>query len=139
MYWTAVWDSESVALCLGFGPGSRSWSCVPVSGNSELGSGLWNMVSGILGVVDCHFLRCGNLRLLIKKYTHQKYAKGIMRVVLLPLLLFSLYSQMGFAFLGFWLFNGSLSVFIFPLLFRPVQHEYWRSLIFPKCQLWMMA
>jgi len=32
------------------------------------------------GVVDCHFLRCGNLRLLIKKYIHQKHVEGIMRL-----------------------------------------------------------
>jgi len=107
---------------LGLGvPGTLSgfWSWllaldpVPVPVTGELGAGIWDMVSGILGVVDCHFLRCGNLRLLIKKYTHRKHAKGIMRVVLLPLLLFSLSSQMGFAFLGFWLFNGCCSVFSF--------------------------
>jgi len=99
--WHFVW-------VLVLAPGSRSCSC-----SRYWGTGIWDMVSGILGVVDCHFLRCGNLRLLIKKYTHRKYAKGIMRVVLLPLLLFSLSSQMGFAFLGFWLFNGCCSVFSF--------------------------
>jgi len=45
----------------------------------------------------------------------------------------------GFCIFGVLAFQWLLlSVFIFPLP-CPMQHEYWRSLIFPKCQLWMMA
>lgn len=41
---------------------------------------LFPFLSAWVWVVDCHFLRCGNLRLLIKKYTHRKHVEGIMRL-----------------------------------------------------------
>lgn len=76
MYWTAqrprsgsgsgIWSAQ-LAGCLCYPPLSLSLSVFPF-----LSAWVW--------VVDCHFLRCGNLRLLIKKYTHRKHVEGIMRL-----------------------------------------------------------
>lgn len=74
MYWTAqrprsVWDLVR----------SARWVSL-LSSSLSLSLTLFPFLSAWVWVVDCHFLRCGNLRLLIKKYTHRKHVEGIMRL-----------------------------------------------------------
>lgn len=69
------------ALGLALGLGSGPLSSLGVSAILlYLSLTLFPFLSAWVWVVDCHFLRCGNLRLLIKKYTHRKHVEGIMRL-----------------------------------------------------------
>lgn len=69
------------ALGLALGLGSGPLSSLGVSAILlYLTLSVFPFLSAWVWVVDCHFLRCGNLRLLIKKYTHRKHVEGIMRL-----------------------------------------------------------